>query len=707
MEEFSGPEQAGEDPAEDIKGGGDESSEVSKEDLALRDLTRLGGIVDISVSRRLKHLDHGPAKAYEAFPVKDSKIGDMFALICPDYLVPRYKKISVYEGIINESAAKLVRHGIVYWPPEKREAYAFVYKNNLGKPLTTEGNHAALRIPTEIVIKKILPQLVGVLQDFKDRDFTHSSIRPSNIFDGGSDKYDNLIMGDALAMPSSYTQPVLFETTERAMADPEGRGQALLAHDIYALGATVACLIRSDNPMAGASDEQIVLSKLKNGSYATLIGKDRFTGNILDFIRGTINDDMEARWKLDEIIAWLDGQRLTPRQSSAKKQANRPIVFNGKKYSYVQPFAYDLKDNKAEAKKLFEDGELEQWLNRSFDKNTMFERLEEYVGIAKTKGRDARTEERLLTYMMMALYPSAPIYYKGYKTFADGLGTMLAHAYATGKDLGVFHEIIENGIVLDWVRLQNTAHLDVGGVISRFDSCRTFIAQTKKPAAGLERCLYLLNPEVRCMSEILKDYYVHSPEHMIMALEDLCQNNKTPPAFLDRHMMAFLAVRDNKMIESSMPDLAAADYYRNILGQLGVLANIQKRSKIGPLPYLAQSISRALGPVYDHIHDRELVDRHKATVEKHAKAGQLMKIYSLLYDRSIKDQDLSNFKKAMREYRTLTKELAKLESKLGDKENFGKATGKEIAAVISSILAAVIILIVAYLTFTGGSGSFL
>jgi hypothetical protein len=679
------PEQAPAKAAERAQDSGDKNSPI----------VELAGLIQINSGRRLPQYDSGPIKAYQASSEKKRDLGSMVAYICEPHLVPRHRKIAQYESVLNPNLVSLVKHGVAFWPLTNRQAYIFVYVDNLGKPLLPAQDRHALHMKEDVVRDKVIRPFVNILQDYRDKDFVHGSIRPSNMFDGGSNTYDRVILGECLSSPSSCNQPVTYETIERGMTDPVARGLGTQIDDIYSLGASVAALVRSHDPVFGLSDEEIVKLKMQSGSFSALTGRDRFTGTILDFLRGTLHDDPDQRWGIEEIMAWLDGRRLNPKKTGKKYKANRPLTFNGQQYFYTSDLAMDLDKNPGEIRKMVEDGDLENWLTRSFEKNKTPARVLDAVDLTREGGQGKGLEERLVSNLSGALDPDAPIRYLGRRMMGEGIGAALAEAFSIRKGLEVFHDIFTLGMAINWTRNQERATLDVSGLMSKFDSCRSFLRQDKA-GFGLERCLYHINPEARCMSERFDNYYVSSPEAMLEAYEDLCSRKKAPANFLDRHIVAFLLARDSKAIEPFLVEIRSDEHHRVVLGQLKCLATIQRMSQMGPLPHIAGAFSDMFGVLYKRFHDQEMKTKLQKSVDKYVQAGDLGRIAEIFENQEVIQKDFKAFKIAMRDYRELTRELDRLEARLVDNSGFGKETGKEAAAVVSSIIAGIIILGVAF-----------
>ncbi|HRQ60472.1 MAG TPA: hypothetical protein PLO23_03010, partial [Alphaproteobacteria bacterium] len=222
---------------------------------------------------------------------------------------------------------------------------------------------------------------------------------------------------------------------------------------------------------------------------------------------------------------------------------------------------------------------------------------------------------------------------------------------------------------------------------------------------GLERCLYYLNAEARCMSERFDGYYVSSPDTLLAAYEDLCSKKKAPGNFLDRHIVAFLMARDAKVIEGFLADIRSDEHHRVILGQLKCLASIQRTSQIGPLPHIAAAFNEMFPALYKRFHDEDMKDKIKKTADRFVQSGDLSKLAEIFDNQDVIHKDLKAFKIAMKTYQELTKELNRIEGRLIDRAGFGRETGHEIAAVISSAIAGIIILGVAFI-YLGKGGMF-
>jgi hypothetical protein len=653
--------------------------------------------VTIFSGNRLPEYDKGPVKAYAARGT-DKAPPKLIAYICEDHLSPRPSKAANYAAIMTPNLVRLVASGPVFWTPAGKEKYCFIYENTLGSPLMREDTRGGAGLRAEIVLNAIIRPMVSVLQDMRDKDLIHGNIRPANIFSGSNKNLDRVVLGECLALPPFYNQPVLYEPVDRAMASPIGRGAGSQQEDLYAFGVTLALLMRHNDPLQGKSDEEIIYHKMEEGTYASLLGEDRITGAMLELMRGLLYDDENQRWSLDEVLAWLDGRRLSPKQASRRFRAARPLHFNNEKYLRPELLAQDLSKNISEAKLLIDGGEMEQWISRAIDDKAMTARYENAVGKYDEEDKGVGHAERLTARVGIALHPEGPIRFKSINAYPDAIGTALQEAYVTKKDVQVFVDFFNAYFIPQWIDVQPRPVPDIGSLTGKFDGSRAHLRQ-KGMGGGIEKCIYSLNPEAQCLSEKLGKYYVRDPEAMMAAFEKISHSPGRPSMFFDRHIVAFLSVKDRKNIDPYIHDLNAAEPHRRILAEMKALATIQKRSQMGRFPGIAKWIVGNLGPVYERFHDRTLRAELKKKAEMLQDGGDLAKIAVLFDNPNTYQEDYQGFRKAMRRYFELEDESLQTERGLQNEKSFGQDTGRQIAAIVSGLLAAIVILLVVFGTF--------
>jgi hypothetical protein len=659
----------------------------------------LKGEIEIFTGNRLPHLDQGPNKAYAALTRTREKA---FALICERNLVPQIFATSKYYGLSHPSMPKLVGAGVVDWDPIQQQRYVFVYENKIGLPIATKENQNGMGLKNDMVVNRVMRSLIPAIKDLRDADFVHGNIRIQNLYDGGVAGFDKIFLGECLSTPPGFLQPVLYETIDRGAAHPLGRGLPTYEDDMYALGVTLAVMLRSNDPMAGFSDDQIVAQKIEEGSYAAITGKERFTGSLLECLRGLLNDDPRQRWSIDDVITWMEGRRVHARQGiNVRLKASRPIEFDTKKYLRPQLLAFDLPKNTKEAVKLVEGKDLFQWLNRSLQDKPTEERSETAVANAQEGGTGGFYPDRLASYVATALSPTMPVMYRDLRFMPEGFGRMLAEACMSRRDLNPYIEYIQNQMILFYSGAQESGASENSDLVTRFENCRAFLRHAMN-GYGIERCIYNLCPEVSCLSDKLKNFYVRSAEDLLLAYNALATTAGRPENLMDRHIIAFLSVRDRQIIDPYIPDLNSDQKYRHILGILRVFNAIQLRSKMEPVPGLTSWLAECVDPLINRLHDRELRTKTRAQLQKVKDKGDISKILALFDNAQIFQDDFRRYREALQNFANLRGEHARLQASLETDKTFGHGTGRQVAAMVSGILAGFAIIFYLLYQFSGG-----
>lgn len=661
-----------------------------------RSVLAFNDTIEIFPHKRLPHYDQGTVKAYAALKRNEIDNSNRYALICERDVLPRVRAVPSFVNIVNPSLVQIVASGVIFWEPSNEERYAFVYDNPMRSPLMDLSKQVGLGWKLDKLTEIIVKPMLGLLMDFRDKDFFHGGIRPDNIFSNPS--FEQIVLGDCLATPPAYAQPVLFEPVWRSMADPAGRGLGRKEDDYYAFGVTLALLARSKDHMAGFSDEDIIKQKVRQGSYSSILRAERLPAPVIELLRGLLIDDESQRWGVDEIQGWLDGQRLSPKQSVRSVKVSRPVEFDGQEYFWPTILSMDLRNNPSEAVQMIANKGLEQWVERSLEDKMTKARLELVRDVPESAGHGGAGASRCLMQASAALEPAAPLRYKGMNFMPDGFSVLLYQAMASGADVAPFVDVIAQKMVSFWITMQGDSYHDTASFSSRFEDARLFLQQ-KTMGYGVERCIYFLAPDAPCLSPALKGYYVRTPADLLHALEEIAVQPDRPRGFVDRHIAAFLVVKERRLIERSFIELNSEHDYSNIRGNIKVIAAIQQKEKVGPLPGLSRWALDLLDPVLGRYHDRELREELKKKLTALAEDGELAKMVGILENPQLRRDDFNSFRRAMKEYDTLRREKGALEIDLSRPATFGKQTGYEVAAIFSAILAGIISMVFAFMAF--------
>ena len=666
---------------------------------ASANIAMLGTDIEIMCDQPLPHLNTGELNAYAA-KLKSGK--SCFAIVCENFLVPRTFLTSKFSQLANMNIARIVASGVVFWPSENRQRYVFVYEDNLGKPILPADQEQALGMKHERLMNAVIKPLVILLLELRDADLVHGGIRATNIYDGASSNYDNIILGEALSAPPTYHQPALYMPIEKAMAPPCARGLSSFSDDIFSLGVTILTLMRKEDPLVHMREEDIMRERIEHGTYSFFTTHQRNTGPLMELLRGMLHDDWQQRWTIEEVLAWMDGKRLSPKKAkSARVKATRAFEYEGHKIIRPEMFAYEMQFNPKTAKDTIQSDQFHTWVQRSLTSDKITGDLNEAMSSAEASGKDGTYKDRMMSKAITALFPGTPIVYKTIKAMPEGLGYLAAYLFGNHVTTKPLEEIIRFNMVDFWTKLAEDTETDVHSVKSKFDSAQ-INANQKKIGFGIEGNLYYLCPEAPCLSPQLNNYCVRSPEDLLNALEDICSKTHKTDGFIDRHIAGFLMGRDKKVIEEDLAALNSFEIHTSKNALLNIFATIQERGGMRPLPNLAKAMLIYVSPLLERYHDKQRKKEIKQTAETYAENGSLPRLAKLLNDAKLKKNDKTEFVNALQEYRSIKEEQDYLEDQLENNPKFGQGTGYEIAAILAGVIAAIVILATTFLQYSKG-----
>lgn len=658
-----------------------------------------GKNIAINPSMRLAHFDNGSAEAYQVIHEREKSVPH-FALVSGVECIPRWRDVSAFKSFGDTSFLRIVSSGIVHWPKENKQKFIIVYAGAVGEAVVPKRGFSDISWRHPDIVERFVQPMARMLRELSDKNMAHGSIRGDNIFHHSDAKDGPIVLGDGLSVCAGSTQPTLYLPPDKALCEPIGRGNGSIEDDIYAFGVSLVMFLRKHDSIAGLSDGELIRKKIENGSYATLIGADRFQAAFLELLRGVLHDDTAQRWSLDDIFMWLDGTRLTPPQQPTLKKANRPLSFMGNKYLFAEYLALDLHKNPNEAAALVEGGTLTQWLAKSIDNDVLKERYDKAIARVSALGSYSDNKDYLVTHLRMALNPSLPVHYKGKTFVVDGLGGMMALTAHNEKDLTYFKEVLRLNIPDHAAAAAGYTENELVSRLKMYDLCR-FSLQQSKLGFGIERCIYILCTNAPCLSPKFKKYFVNGYKTGLLTFEAMCKAGGQVAILMDTHCIAFFSVTDGALMERSVNDLNSNSKDQKIAGNLRFFAAMQRRAEQMPVPALAKLFSESLGGVYKKFKNRALRARIKEGVAAAAKAGDLAGMDAFLDDLNTQRKDGAGFDRAMREYLALQNEYNAYNKRLANKATYGVVNGHDAAAIVSWGVATIITLIVVFAFLAG------
>ena len=636
----------------------------------------------------LADLDSPSAKAY---PVENRHdLGQrLFALICTPGIPPRVDDMVMVKGDVISGLLPLVDWGVVFWPPLGQRCLAVIYARPLGGRFVDVMAKQGKRISESDLQSKIIVPLIDALSVLDGRHINHSEIRPGNIF-YMDETHEQIVLGDYLTTPPGFDQPLMLEPIERGMATQWGRGDGTIMDDLYALGGTLALILEPDNPVSSMSDDDLIRSKIEQGSYATLFGKARIPISLLEPSRGLMADTEEKRWGLEEMKSWISGNRQTPQQRKPAAKADTPFEFNGGEYTNARTLAWALFRNTGEALKVIKGKLLETWVRRGLKNPELGDAIEGVVELAKIHASEpSGSDDSLICRICMILDPLAPIRYKELAINIDGFGPAMAVEYMHQGNMRTCAEIIVNEFPAMWLDNQPEAVLGASDYQKTFRQLKGFIV-INDLGYGIERCLYELNPSLSCQSNLVAEEYIDSLEDLLPALDKAANRVDVKMRPIDRHIAAFIASNFDQDIYPHLKALGSKKDEAFLIGLLSLYAYLQWKLKNGALLGLSSWIGGMLGPAINSYYNRNTRRDIEREIPRLVRKGSLPELFDLIDSAEKRKEDRDGYAEAKIEYDTAELEALKMDA--SDDANFETMNrkGQKTAAVTSVIMALVV-----------------
>ncbi len=436
---------------------------------------------------------------------------NVFALVCEPDLPQRAGVLQMLVNLSDANLLRLLDHGLVSWTPGQGCRFVLIYERPPGRRLVSDLRSQSGPMSEHKVIIQVLTPIAKTLARLAERKVTHRAIRPTNMFLGGGGE-QGVILGECASVPSAFDQPPAFETIESLMADPSGRGAGHLADDIYALGVSILALVTGGDPAAGRGPAQLLAEKMTRGSYHTLVGTHRLPQAIRDVLHGLLEDRPHARWGLEALGAWLEDRAAKPARASEETKPERGFSFGG--ISFHDPRALATAMAGDWDKVVLKDGghEILNWARQSLGDDDIANRVLTALELSKRDRNDgeAVANPAFVARMCMALDNQAPLRYKHISAHVDGLGTILAARYSDQKFLRHASEVFRDQLPGCHIRMVHGTQGN-GPAMARALSRFGYFIKDGGLGAGIERCLYELNPSQYCRSPLIADQQCRHP----------------------------------------------------------------------------------------------------------------------------------------------------------------------------------------------------
>ncbi|MEX2642576.1 MAG: hypothetical protein WD270_03940 [Acetobacterales bacterium] len=639
----------------------------------------------------LPHLDGFRVLAYRAED-RTEPGRELVAYACTHGLPVRSRDMESVAGMEAVGWLGLIDSGTVRWPLSSSQVPMVVYQVPGGNRLMHQINQKIRPVQDTDLARRVAQPVANALRELRARGVTHRAVRPTNMF-LSAERGGPVILGDCFTTPPGMGQPAVMEPIESGQCRPEGRGEGIFADDLYALGVTMLILYLGQNPAANVDDGAMILAKIERGSFGALLGDHRLSPLMNDAIRGLLHDELDRRWTLDDLDAWIDGTAAKAAVPRPEGRATRSLKFVGRDHYTTRGLAWTLCRNWSSGPTLMRGEELDAWLRRSVDDPDRALHVAAIVRTMNTGPAVAReaNEDISVARLLNVLDPLGPIRYKGIAAMPDGLGPCIAMSFLERNDVPLFSEMLRRDIPHYWFETRQDPNW--GAEESRISSLRQTVARPNW-GHGIERVLYELNPTLACQSPLLKDDNVSRLPHLLPVLDGKVGKVERGTLPVDRHIAAFIARHFSDSVDGQLAMISDdADRDRRILGVVNLYATLQW--KLGPksLPGLATWLGRLADPIIDSYRSRSTRDRLRSQLPSVLERGDLAALNNLLDSQDTRQEDRSAFDEAVARYAETRSEIDDLEVSGAARRDEAVRIGQQAAAVTSTLVAMIAIAI--------------
>ena len=643
----------------------------------------------------LRELDSPNAKAYLTL---DRRFPDrqLFGLVGDPAIPNRNHVFSALRGQAGQNWLNVVSEGVISMSDESGESWVVALERPEGRRLWPSMEQPAPALAESWVVEFVIPLLSLALEELSYRHVVHGGIRPDNLFfmDAANTQ---VVLGECVTEPANRSQPVAFEPMGRLGADPCGRGEGASSADFYALGLTLLALITGADPALGRSDVALMHSRYAKGSYATFCEGRSEIGlgaGIQILLKGLLNDDPEARWGVEQTLDWCGNPRTVARRSPGQRRAAKPIVIGGGECHFRSLVPDLLHRHPVQAMALVRGGELGLWLRREFDDKESKEAIE---NLAATCPSDTE----LLSAASICVHAPRPLVYKRLSLMLEGIGTMVADAFARQdrSRLEEIAELVRSALPEQWISAQDLRQ-DVSDQLTAL--CTSVVESANDPSlgSGLERCLYTLNPTLTCQSPVLAGLHVTSLRGLVIVLDGAVGRGISPTELVDRHVAAFMMSHRATVAPFLRKLEQAGDDDKELrLAIFRLFARLQQWTSIRSLPNLTGWCAEQLSFVLEDYRSEVRREVFREKMSAAAKKGDLPSLQPIVESAKTRTRDANEFARAKDEYQAKHAALSAMRSGGHTRMQQAIAFGQQVAAALGSFVLA---LTISYLALVGG-----
>ena len=674
--------------------GATAASEVAPDAIGATRDTVLNDRYRVSLTAPLRAFDTSLARGFEAESLIDAQ-SKLVALVADPDTPLRDDAAASLRDLEHPHLMRLVDAGPGSLAGSGAPYPVVVLALPAGGPLVADGK--ATPMSEQAVRRQVVKPICEALRALHEVRVHHRALRPDNLFFADAER-SRVVLGDCALGAPGQCQPAAFEPIELAPAPPLGRGDGGAEADLYALGATVLSLLLGRVPGADAPAKELMEARMERGSYAALLGEQRFSPEMERLLSGLLADSVSARWGIADVDQWITGGRVIGAKTYRTEYAVKRFAFGDRQFRTPRSVADAFNRNWDGAAPEIRSARLETWLGGGHQ----FQQLAGVVAVLREgrgSGRSSRhiDADELTARVCIALDPDGPLRYKGTAVAVDGIAALLAGAFLEGRD-DIVHALgamIATGLPAMWIGARVDRRRLAGEKIGYYRRLRRCMAETGL-GYGIERCLYDLNPSLRCLTTLVAPASCDSLPSLLSGLDAARVASPGGDAWIDRHIAGYIAARvdpdaDRRLASMTLP--SASEPWQAVTG-LALLAIAQDAAGAPALLNLAGAIRPSISRMVTDLHSRTRRERTLAALERRLGKGDLVAAADLIADPELWREDERGYQAAAAAYARAEAEIASLQAGRARRAARAMAVGRRFAARVACVGLALTVLAV-------------
>lgn len=656
----------------------------------------VNNIFAIDVNQPLPQFSTKFAKAFAVVVSSKSYTKSLYALIFENEFLPRLNTITTLLQYKNDNFTNLIAAEIISIAGTASRKLVVIVEKPDGIPLSEYITNNSLYLKEAFILKNITMPINNILIDFYNIGIVHGNINLDNkIYIDPTTK--KITLCECISAPCGFEQKISFEPPLRAIADNIGRGDKFNP-DVYANAVLANILLFKPN-VYEHSDEVLLSKKFQLGSYNAIMKDKQVSGNLQEFFLGCLCDNESDRWTAEQVKKFFAGAKFRTTSRNIFSQSTKSIIFNNEEYYDPVSLSDAFYRNWNFAIEfVLKSDVLIKWVENGL-KNPI---CAKYITQAKVNMNSATAKsstyftaaDENMAKIIIALHPDGPFRIKGFSVYPEFLGVLLNYVMfekKTEKVKAIAYIISKQLIRLMIDRRKDS--VENADLYSKMEAAFLFV-QKAGLGFGIERCLYHLNKNLVCQSQLIIDDFIFDRYDALIMFN--IRNEEKKSSFVDRHLAAFLAEKINLLQDIFIKSLINFQELVNN-PQLHMLYIVAAAQRSNDNSVNLNNIEYITAPIVNNIlHIIKCNDTRKEVkklIDKVCKEGSYTKLYTLITDPKYLLQDKIAFQNAVTQYREIEQNINHI-SDVNKIANESYVKGLKFSVVISFVVCCITFLFV-------------